>query len=139
MNNLVAKIVLLLLIAAFAAEAQATNVAVVMSSDAPAYQEALEGFRETTRHQIVGEQILKKDPATWRDDINTLRAKIAPDLVFVIGTAALQAVAGEITTIPIVHAMVFNPLGITPSAGKNIVGIGMSPSADQLIPLLKEL
>jgi putative ABC transport system substrate-binding protein len=118
---------------------RAQNVAVVMSSDASAYQEALEGFKETTRHRIVGVQTLKDNPASWHDEIKKLRSKIEPDLVFVIGTSALQAVAGEITNIPVVHAMAFNPFAVANSSAKNITSISMIPAVNQSISLLKEL
>lgn len=118
----------------------AENVAVVMSSDAAAYQEGLEGFSEVVRHRIAGVQILEKNnPAGWQGQIKRLRSVIEPDVVFVIGTPALQAVAGEITNIPIVHTMVFNPFGAFSSPGKNVIGISMNPSAAQVISLLREL
>lgn len=139
MKSLLVKILVWLAFAVSVDQVGATNVAVVMSSDASAYQEALEGFRETTRHSIVGVQILKEDPATWRDELRKLRTTIEPDLVFVIGTSALQAAAGEISNIPVVHAMVFNPFSIGNSSSKNITGISMIPAVNQSIALIKEL
>jgi putative ABC transport system substrate-binding protein len=129
----------MLLSVGWATEVWAANIGVVASSDAAAYQEALEGFKETTRHRIVGVQTLKDTPAGWRDELKKLRAVIEPDLVFVIGTSALQAVAGEIVNIPVIHAMVFNPFTIANASTKNITGIGMIPSVNQTIALLKEL
>jgi ABC-type uncharacterized transport system substrate-binding protein len=64
---------------------------------------------------------------------------IEPDIVFAIGTSALQAVAGEINNIPIVHAMVFNPFSVLSGSAKNVIGITMNPSAAQVISLLREL
>jgi putative ABC transport system substrate-binding protein len=119
--------------------ARAADIAVVISSDAKIYQEALEGFREVVGHRISSVQTLKDNPATWRDELKKVRSTIEPDLVFVIGTPALQAVSGEITNIPVVHAMVFNPLGVLPAPGKNIIGIGMNPSAAQTVSLIREL
>jgi putative ABC transport system substrate-binding protein len=139
MKAMLTQILVILVLAVSVAPLRAQNVAVVMSSDASAYQEALEGFKETTRHRIVGVQTLTENPATWRDEIKKLRSTIEPDLVLVIGTSALQAVAGEITNIPIVHAMVFNPFGVANSSSKNIIGISMIPAVNQSISLLKEL
>jgi putative ABC transport system substrate-binding protein len=122
-----------------AAKVYAESVAVVMSADAKVYQEALEGFREVVRHRIVSVQTLNEKPSGWRDEIRKLRSTIEPDLVFVIGTPALQVVSGDITNIPIVHVLAFNPFSSTISAGKNVYGISMIPSAGQVISLLKEL
>jgi putative tryptophan/tyrosine transport system substrate-binding protein len=139
MKALLVKILIAVLFAALVGVSRAENIAVLMSSDASAYQEALEGFRETTRHRIVGVQTLKENPATWRDELKKLRTTIEPDLVFVIGTSALQAVAGEITNIPVIYAMVFNPFAVANSSAKNITGISMIPALSQSIALLKEL
>jgi putative ABC transport system substrate-binding protein len=139
MKSLFATCVGFVFFVVFALCARAADVAVVLSSDAAAYQEALEGFREVVRHRIVAVQTLKSDPANWRDEVRRLRSVIEPDLVFVIGTPALQAVAGELANIPIVHAMVFNPFSISPGTGKNIIGISMNPSAAQVTSLVREL
>jgi putative ABC transport system substrate-binding protein len=139
MKTLVANVFLFLSLVVAAVPAGAENIAVVMSSDAPAYNEALKGFRETTQHRIVSVQTLKSDASTWRGEVQKLRSVVEPDLVFVIGTSALQAIAGEITNIPVVHAMVFNPLSVSSAAGKNIIGISMNPSAAQVISLIREL
>src|SRR5688572_9186746 len=139
MKVLVANVLALLLLAVSALGVRAADIAVVMGSDASAYQETLEGFKEVARHRIVGVQTLKEDSASWRDAIRKLRSTIEPDLIFAIGTAALQAVAGEINHIPVVHAMVFNPFAVANSSGKNITGISMIPSINQSISLLKEL
>ena len=139
MKTLIANVLLFFSVAAFAVPVGAENIAVVLSSDASAYQEALEGFREVVRHRIVGVQTLRESPATWGNELKKLRSVIEPDLVFVIGTPALQAVAGEITNLPVVHAMVFNPFSAFSGPGKNVIGISMNPSAAQVVSLLREL
>src|SRR5678815_1049115 len=108
MKALVAKIFAIFLLAASVGQSRAENIAVILSSDAAVYQETLEGFREVVRHRIVSIQTLNENPAGWHDELKKLRSAIEPDLVFVIGTSALQAVAGEITNIPVLHSMVFN-------------------------------
>jgi putative tryptophan/tyrosine transport system substrate-binding protein len=118
---------------------RAAEIAVLMSSDAGIYQEALEGFREVVRGQTVTVQTLETDPVSWSNQLKRLRSVIEPDIVFVIGTPALQAVAGTITHVPIVHAMVFNPRADTITVGKNISGISMIPAANQAVSLIKEL
>ena len=115
------------------------EVAVVMSSDAKVYLEVLEGFREVVRHQTVNVQTLTNHPDGWRDQLRKLRTVIEPDIIVAIGTSALQAAAAEITNIPIVHAMVFNPFSALPNPAKKVIGISMNPSAAQVIALLREL
>ena len=130
----------LFILAIFPASVCAQKIAVVMSSDAAPYQEALEGFREVVRHRITSVQIHQKDPSGWSQQVKRLRSVIEPDLVFVIGTSALQAVATEITNVPIVHAMAFNPFaGKDIENKKNITGISMIPGVNQSISLLQEL
>ena len=53
MKALFAKVLVLLLVAVSAVGVHAANIAVVMSSEANVYQEALEGFREVVPHRIV--------------------------------------------------------------------------------------
>jgi len=140
MKALLGQIFLLFLVAGSIDKVRAENVAVVLSSDAAPYQEALEGFKEIVRHRIAGVQILEKDnPAAWQQQLKKLRSEIEPDLVFVIGSSGLQAVSNDIKNIPIVHALAFNPFGSTVSAAKNVYGVSMIPSADQVVSLLKEL
>ena len=123
----------------FALPVRAGNIAVIMSSDAGIYHEVLNGFKEVARHRIASVQTLKATPAEWQQQLKTIRSVVEPDLVFVIGTAALQIASRDITNIPIVHALVFDPLGSIVAPGKNVSGISMTPSADQVISLLKEL
>jgi putative ABC transport system substrate-binding protein len=115
------------------------NVAILMSSDAKVYSEVMEGFREVVRHQTNHVQTLTNHPDVWRDQLRKLRSVIEPDVVFAIGTSALQAAAAEITNIPVVHAMVFNPSSVLSGSAKNVVGISMNPSASQVTSLVREL
>jgi putative tryptophan/tyrosine transport system substrate-binding protein len=115
------------------------DVAVLMSSDAKVYSDVMEGFKEVVRHHTVHVQTLTNHPDGWRDQLRKLRTVIEPDIVFAIGTSALQAAAGEITNIPVVHAMVFNPFSVLSGSTKNVIGISMNPSAAQVISLLREL
>jgi putative ABC transport system substrate-binding protein len=115
----------------------AENIAVVLSSEANAYQEVLDGFREVIHHRIVSVQTLKKGDVGTQAEIKKLRAAVEPDLVFAIGSSALQAVS-EIKNMPVVYSMVFNPASIVPP-GSNTLGINMNPSTTQVISLLKEL
>lgn len=139
MKALFANVLALLLFAVAAVGVRATDVIVVMSSEADIYREALEGFRETVSHRIVGVQNLKDNLTTGRDEFKKLRAGLKPEVIFAIGTPALQLVAAENPDIPIVHALVFNPFSALPSPGKNVTGVAMNPSANQVLSLVKEL
>ena len=68
MKALFANFLALLLLAVAAVGVYAADIAVVISSEANVYQEALEGFREVVRHRIVNVQTLKDNPAGWRDE-----------------------------------------------------------------------
>jgi len=135
MKSLVANGLLLVFLLASTMEARASDVAVVISAEAGPYQEALEGFKEIVRHRVVSVQTLKGDAAGSRDKLKKVPD---PDLVFVVGTSALQVASAGITNIPIVHALAFNPSSVI-SAGKNVTGISMTPSANQVVSLIKEL
>jgi len=139
MKTLLRAVLVWIPIALTAAKACAGNVAVILSSDASLYQEALEGFREVVRNGIVSVQTLKENSAGWRDELKKLRSTIEPDLIFVVGTSALQAVSSEITNIPIVHTMVFNPGSVVSPTSKNVFGISMNPTPNQVLALVKEL
>jgi len=93
MKALFANFLALLLLAVAAVGVYAADIAVVISSEANVYQEALEGFREVVRHRIVNVQTLKDNPAGWRDEAKKLRSAIEPDIVFVVGASALQVVS----------------------------------------------
>ena len=105
MKALFANVLALLLFAVAAVGVRATDVIVVMSSEADIYREALEGFRETVSHRIVGVQNLKDNLTTGRDEFKKLRAGLKPEVIFAIGTPALQLVAAENPDIPIGHAL----------------------------------
>jgi putative ABC transport system substrate-binding protein len=139
MKALVASLLVFLVLVAFTGQVCAADAIVVMSSDAEIYREALEGFRETARFQIAGVQNLKDNPTAGRDELRKLRSVNRPDLIFALGTPAFQLVVSEITDVPVVHAMVFNPFSVPNASGKNISGISMNPSANQVIAILKEL
>jgi ABC-type uncharacterized transport system substrate-binding protein len=140
MKATLTRVLAISIVAVFAASVGAENVAVVLSSDAAPYQEALDGFREVVRHRIASVQILEKNnPAGWQHQLTTLRSAIEPDLIFVIGTSALQLVSREIKNIPVVHALAFSALNDTITTNKNIYGITMIPSVGRAISLLKEL
>jgi ABC-type uncharacterized transport system substrate-binding protein len=111
--------------------ATAGNVAVLLSSDADEYKEALRGFKETAGHQVVSVYDMEADPDQGKKLLGDIERKVKPDLIFAVGTWALQAVAGR-TEIPVVYAMVLNPPSLVGSAVKNITGASItSPSSSR--------
>ena len=130
---------ILILLLSGVAPVRGGDVAVLMSSDAKVYLEVLERFREVVLHQTVNVQTLRNHPDGWRDQLKKLRTVIEPDIIFAIGTSALQAAAAEIINIPIVHAMVFNPFSALPNPAKKVIGVSMNPSVAHVISLLREL
>jgi len=110
-----------------------------MSSDAAIYQETLQGFREAVQSRTVKVQLLTQRANQRNDQIEIIRSVVEPEVVVVIGTPALDAVTGQVTHVPIVHTMAFNPdLGRITEA-KNITGVSMIPGPDKTISLIKEL
>jgi putative ABC transport system substrate-binding protein len=123
----------------WAGPAAAANVAVLLSSDADEYKEALRGFRETAAgHQIVGVYDMDADPDLGRKLLGDIERKAKPDLIFAVGTWALQVVAGK-TEVPVVYAMVLNPPSVLGTAAKNVTGASMNVPVEQPLRALKQL
>lgn len=117
----------------------AADVAVVMSADVDAYTEALRGFKATLKHKIVVEYDMDGDFDRGRKQVAEIRAKVKPDLILAVGIWALQVVAKEATSLPIVYAMVLNPPSVVGSGAKNITGASMNVPVEQTIRVLKQL
>ena len=135
---LFAVLLLIALALAAAAPAVAGTVAVLLSSDADEYKEALRGFKETAGHQVVAVYDMEADPDQGRKLLGEIERKVKPDLLFAVGTWALQAVAGR-TDIPIVYAMVLNPPSLVGAAVKNVTGASMNVPVEQPLRVLKQL
>ncbi len=121
-----------------AAPAGAGGIAVLLSSDADEYKEALRGFKETAGHPIGGVFDMDADPDLGRKLLADMERKLKPDLILAVGTWALQAVAGR-TDIPIVYAMVLNPPSVVAAGVKNVTGASMNVPVDQPLRTLKQL
>jgi len=139
MKILVSQVIAILILAGFLQPVRAAEIAVLMSSDAAAYQEALLGFREAVPNRSVKVQLLTNRVEDRENQLKIIRSVIEPDIIYVIGTPALQALVGKITHIPIVHAMVFNPQPGTITDGKKITGVSMIPASAETMALIKEL
>jgi len=139
MKAVLCSFIILFLTAANANCLWAAEIAVLMSSDAAIYQEALQGFREAVPNRSVKVQLLTNRLEERADQLKIIGSVVEPDIIFVIGTSALQAVAGKFTDIPIVHSMVFSPQAGVNADGKNITGIGMIPAPARVMSLIQEL
>lgn len=118
----------------------AKNVAVIMSADADAYREALRGFKGKLEFPaIVAEYNMEGFFDRGRKILTEIRTKVKPDLIVAIGTLALRVVAGQVTDIPVVYAMVLNPPNIVGAGAKNITGASMNVPVEQPIRLFKQL
>ena len=91
-----------------AAAATAASIAVLLSSDADEYKEALKGFKETAGQHTIAVYDMYGDLDKGRKALADIERKGKPDLLFAIGTWALQVTAGQ-TDVPVVYAMVLNP------------------------------
>jgi putative ABC transport system substrate-binding protein len=118
--------------------ATAATIAVLVSSDADEYKEALKGFKEAAGQHNVAVYDMYGDLDKGRKALAEIERKGRPDLIFAIGTWALQVTAGQ-TDIPVVYAMVLNPPSVVASTAKNVTGASMNVSVDQSLRVLKQL
>jgi ABC-type uncharacterized transport system substrate-binding protein len=131
MNRVLLKLLLLLFLLGLSAPVHAGDVAVMMSANVGPSRGALQGFKKTLRHRIVTEYDMKGDLDRGLKALTDIQSKINPNLIFTIGTPALQVVAGKPTIPPVVYAMVFNPISIIGAGAKNITGVSMNVSVEQ--------
>ncbi len=118
----------------------AKNVAVIMSADVDAYREALRGFKGKLEFTaIVAEYNMEGFFERGQKILTEIQTKVKPDLIFAIGTLALQVVAGQVTDIPVIYAMVLNPPNIVGAGAKNITGASINVPVEQPIRLFKQL
>jgi putative ABC transport system substrate-binding protein len=118
----------------------AKNVAVIMSADVDAYREALRGFKgKLDFPAIVAEYNMEGFFDRGQKILTEIQTKVKPDLIFAVGTLALQVVAGQVTDVPVVYAMVLNPPNIVGAGAKNITGASINVPVKQPIRLFKQL
>jgi len=117
----------------------AADVAVVISADVDAYTDALKGFKDTLQHKIVAQYNMEGDFDRGRKQVAEIQSKFKPDLIFAVGIWALQAVAKDAPSVPLVYAMVLNPPSVVGAGAKNITGASMNVPVEQTIRVLKQL
>jgi putative tryptophan/tyrosine transport system substrate-binding protein len=131
-------LVLVLSPAAVAGKAEAARVAVLLSAKVSEYEEALKGFKEAARHEIVAVYDMDGDLDRGRKQLAEIE-KLKPDLIFAVGIWALQAIASRPIPQPVVYAMVLNPPSVIGAGAKNVTGASMNVPVEQSIRLFKQL
>ena len=111
--------------------ARAADVAIVKSSEVPAWRPAIEAARRAAAGHTVTEYDLRNDRATADSVLNGLRGRAV--IVVALGPLAAQLVRTALPDAPLVFAMVQEParLGLIP--GPNVTGVAFTiPVKNQL-------
>lgn len=132
-------VTILLSVAFMASPAAAARVAVLMSAKVAEYEDALRGFKEASPHQVVAIYDMDGDVDRGRKYLIEIETKIKPDLIFAVGSWALQVVVSRPSSVPVVYAMVLNPPSIVGADGANVTGASMNIPVEQPLRLLKQL
>ena len=120
--------------------AEPARLAVVKSRALPAYDAAQQGFTSVVASQgqvSAKEYVLSGDPAVTRQVVAQIKSN-PPDVVLTLGTEAAQQVGKAVGNIPVVFAVVVDPvqsdLLSNPSRpGGNMTGVSLViPAADTL-------
>jgi len=139
MKKLLFQLLILVSLAGVVGPVHGGDVAVIKSSGADAYEESLEGFRQTIRHRIVAEYDMRGEFERGRKALAKLQSTVNPNLIFTMGPQALQVAAGKTNSLPVVYAMVFNPSSIIGAERKNITGVSMNVSVKKIVEIFLEL
>ena len=104
------------------------EIAIVTSRDIAPYRAAYDGFLEVLdqaeiRYRTV-EYRTERDRRKSSQVVQKIRAR-RPDLILTIGSAATEAVSGEIRDIPIIFSLVLEGGGGDSSRGQNVTGASM--------------
>jgi len=138
-TSLTIVLVLILSLAAMASPAAAARVAVLLSAKVSEYEDALKGFRESNPYQIAAVYDMDGDLDRGRKQLAEIEDKIKPDLIFAVGSWALQAVVARPPAVPVVYAMVLNPPSVLGVDARNVTGASMNVPVEQPIRLFKQL
>jgi ABC-type uncharacterized transport system substrate-binding protein len=138
-TSLTIVLVLILSLTAMASPVAAARVAVLLSAKVSEYEDALKGFRESNPHQIAAVYDMDGDLDRGRKQLAEIEDKIKPDLIFAVGSWALQAVVARQPAVPVVYAMVLNPPSVLGVDARNVTGASMNVPVEQPIRLFKQL
>jgi len=129
-------------LAASVALADAATIAVVKSRALPAYDAAQQGFTNIVGSQArVTSFALTGDSAVARRAIAQIRAN-PPEVVLVLGTEAASQIGSALSPIPVVFAMVVDPvqsglLGNAARPGGNMTGVTLAVPASEVLQALR--
>jgi ABC-type uncharacterized transport system substrate-binding protein len=121
------------------AAAAVDGIIVVTSSEVPAYQEALAGFKETVK---AGRQVAVVDLAGSADAAAVAGQlnRANPSLVVVQGATALKALTGAALAVPVLSAMVLGPpSGAERSAARVVGTVSLEVPLGALLAELKRI
>ncbi|MDD5224216.1 MAG: ABC transporter substrate-binding protein [bacterium] len=134
----------ILLTLIFPFQAVSAEVAVFLSGDMEAYQSALAGVRKSVQGADLTEFNMKDNLETGKNLVITIRDK-KPKAILALGARAAKLAREEITDIPVIYCLVFNPFELGLEAA-NISGVAMIASPDSqfenfkaVLPSLKRL
>jgi len=130
---------LMLMLQEHTSSAAAANVAVLMSANVEAYQEALKGFKAAVDHRVVAEYEMAGNPDAGRKALAEIRAKVKPDLILVVGTFALQLAIEAPFDVPVIYTMVLNPPSVIGEEKRNMTGASMNVPVRSTMDLAKKL
>ena len=119
--------------------AVAGDVAVLLSADVRAYQEAIEGCEEALGYELDHTYDMQGEPDRGRDHLRHILSDLKPDLIIAVGVWALQAVARERGDLPVVYTMVLNPPSVVEPGVPNITGASMNVSLEQTFGVFQDL
>ena len=114
----------------------AAEIAIIKSKNIASYNEAITGFTVSCSAKIT-----EYDMEGNRDRGIQITKKILndkPDLVFVVGAEAALAAKDQIKNIPIIYAMVLDPVG-KGIVGENIAGISLDIPVRSQLNTLKSI
>lgn len=117
----------------------ATEVAALIGADVPPYQEAIEGFRKTSKLKIDIVYDMKGDFEVAKRIVETIDTEIRPKLIYAVGVWALQAVMERKSNTPVVYAMVLNPPSLIDLAISEVTGASMNIKVSDTFNLIREL
>lgn len=118
---------------------EAAKIIALKSADVDVYNEALEGFKNSSQGSTVIEYDMEGDFQRGKKFLARFRSGPKPDLILAIGIWALQVVTEEVQDIPVVFAMVLNPTTVIGQEARNITGASMNVPIEQQLALLKKI
>lgn len=121
-----------------AAPAAAQDVAILLTADAPAYREAIDGFKKAMPGATFTEFDMRGNPRNGAAQVRAI-AQRNPDLIYAVGVYAAQALAQQRARTPVVYSMVLNPPASVANAPANMTGASMNISADTTFDYMKKL